>query len=63
MITVAKARKLLGKSASGLSEDSLQLLIDQYYSLANVMYEHFEGDNEAKFDKNYRKTKLDIESL
>lgn len=62
MITVAKARKLLGKAALGLSEDNIQLLIDLCYSLANVMYEHFEGEESQKIDKVCRNTKLNIES-
>jgi hypothetical protein len=42
MITLFQARKILGKSGKRISEDDLQLLLDQCYALAEVMFEHFQ---------------------
>jgi len=41
MISISQARKILGKAGRTLTEETTQLLLDQCYALAEVMYEHF----------------------
>jgi hypothetical protein len=41
MISITKARKLLGIPGRTLSEETIQHLLDQCYALAEVMYVHF----------------------
>jgi len=40
-ISVSRARRILGKSGEGLSDEEIELLIDQCYALAEVMFKHF----------------------
>jgi len=40
-ISVFRARRILGKSGKGLSDEQIELLISQCYALAEVMFEHF----------------------
>ena len=50
MISLTQAKKILGKAGNTLTEENLQLLLDQCYALAEVMYEHFSeaGTNKKK---------------
>lgn len=48
MITIAKARKILGKSDEKLTDEEIQLVIDQCYALAEVMFEHFKFEEKMK---------------
>lgn len=41
MITVSKARKILGKSGEGMSEEQIELLLSQCKAMAEIMLEHF----------------------
>ena len=41
MISLTQAKKILGKAGNTLTEENLQLLLDQCYAIAEVMYEHF----------------------
>jgi len=40
-ISVSRARRILGKSGEGLSDEQIKLLISQCYALAEVMFGHF----------------------
>lgn len=47
-ISVFRTKRILGKSGEGLSDDQIELLIDQCYALAEVMFEHFKFEEKMK---------------
>lgn len=48
MISIPQAKKILGKAGRALTEENLQLLLDQCYALAEVMYVHFNAVKTSK---------------
>lgn len=52
MITISKAKKILGKPNEELTDDQIDLMINQCYALAEVMFEHFEFTKKMEEVKN-----------
>ena len=52
MISISRAKKILGKSGEKLSDEQMDLMIRQCYALAGVMFEHFKFTEKMKGVKN-----------
>ena len=48
MISVFRARRILGKADEGLPDEEMELMIDQCYALGEMMFEHFQFDEKLK---------------
>lgn len=62
MITVSKARKILGKTSAKLPDDYVEKLLSQMYQIAEVMFEHFGFIKDPDIDNTLENTKLKLES-
>ena len=52
MISISRAKRILGKPSEELSEEQMELLLSQCYALAEVMFEHFKFTEKMKGVKN-----------
>jgi len=48
MISISRARRILGKEGEKLSDEQIELLISQCYALAEVMFEHFKFEEKMR---------------
>ena len=52
MISISRAKKILGKSGEKLSDEQMERMLSQCYALAEVMFEHFKFTEKMKGVKN-----------
>ena len=52
MISVSKAKRILGKAHEELPEKQVEKMLDQCYALAEVMFEHFKFGDKSEEVKN-----------
>lgn len=62
MITVSKARKVLGKASEKLPVEYVEKLLSQMCQMTEIMFEHFGFIGDTDIDNADGNTKLDIES-
>lgn len=41
MISISRSRKILGELDANLSDEEIELMLNQFYALAEVMFEHY----------------------
>ena len=52
MISIFRARRILGKACEELSDEQIKELLGQCYALVEVMFEHFEFGEKSEEVKN-----------